>query len=348
MGQFDYSGVLAGLMVPKVVSALGDVREHRGRQGLYETARPGELETLREVAMVQSVGASNRIENISTTDRRLRELVSERTEPRNRDEREIAGYRYVLDLIHRSHDDIPVTPGVILQLHRDLYRYQDASFAGRWKDADNRIAERLPTGELVTRFTPTSAAATPHAVARICEEYARQIELGEYDPLLASLVFAFDFVSIHPFNDGNGRMSRLLTLLLLYRSGYGVGKYVSIEAEIERSKETYYEALRDSSAGWGEGVSDYAPFVTYMLGVVRACYAELDERMGALSSPGGGEARLRRYFESLAGSASKREIMDANPSMSQKTVERALQALQGDGTIEKVGAARATRYRRRG
>ena len=348
MGQFDYSGVLAGLMVPKVVSALGDVREHRGRQGLYETARLGELETLREVAMVQSVGASNRIENISTTDRRLRELVSERTEPRNRDEREIAGYRYVLDLIHRSHDDIPVTPGVILQLHRDLYRYQDASFAGRWKDADNRIAERLPTGELVTRFTPTSAAATPYAVARICEEYVRQIELGEYDPLLASLVFAFDFVSIHPFNDGNGRMSRLLTLLLLYRSGYEVGKYVSIEAEIERSKETYYEALRDSSAGRGEGVSDYAPFVTYMLGVVRACYAELDERMGALSSPGGGEARLRRYFEGLAGSASKREIMDANPSMSQKTVERALQALQGDGTIEKVGAARATRYRRRG
>lgn len=346
MGQFDYSGVLAGLMVPKVVSALGDVREHRGRQGLYEAARPGELETLREVAMVQSVGASNRIENISTTDRRLRELVSERTEPRNRDEREIAGYRYVLDLIHRSHDDIPVTPGVILQLHRDLYRYQDASFAGRWKEADNRIAERLPTGELVTRFTPTSAAATPHAVARMCEEYVRQIELGEYDPLLASLVFAFDFVSIHPFNDGNGRMSRLVTLLLMYRSGYDVGKYVSIEREIERTKETYYEALAASSHGWREGDNDYTPFITYMLGIIGACYRELADRFSLVGAPASNEDAVRAFFDKQLGTATKREILDANPGMSQRTLERILSKLQQEGVIEKVGAARSTAYRR--
>ena len=155
--------------------------------------------------------------------------MAEKTTPRNRDEREIAGYRYVLDMIHESHDTIPVTPNVILQLHRDLYRFSDDSFAGKWKDSDNIIAERLPGGRTVARFTPTSAAGTPAAVERICSEYSIQISKETYDPLLISLAFVFDFVSIHPFNDGNGRMSRLLTLLLLYRSGYTVGKYISIE-----------------------------------------------------------------------------------------------------------------------
>lgn len=344
--QFDYDRKLSRLMLPEVVAALGNVREHRGRQSLYVATKPDVLDRLCEVAKIQSTGASNRIENISTTDERLRQLMQQRVEPRNRDEREIAGYRYVLDTIHESHDDIPVTPGVILQFHRDLYRYLDASFAGRWKDADNAIAERLPTGELVTRFTPTPAAATPAAVQEICDAYGREIERGVYDPLLVSLVFVFDFVSIHPFSDGNGRMSRLMTLLLLYRNGYTVGKYISIEAEIERTKGTYYEALAASSAGWDRGESDYAPFVTYMLGVIGACYAALDERFSLLSSGGSSEDALRGYFDSLVASASKREVMDANPTISQRTVERVLQRLQAEGYIEKVGAARATRYRR--
>ena len=266
--QFDYSKKLSRLMSPEIMSALGNVREHRGRQSLYIATTPDILNSLEEVARIQSTGASNRIENISTTDKRLRELVEQKIEPRNRDEREISGYRYVLDMIHEPHGDIPVTPGVILQFHRDLYRYLDVSFAGRWKDTDNTIAERLPSGELVTRFAPTPSAATPGAVQEICDAYASEIKKGIYDPLLVSLVFVFDFVSIHPFNDGNGRMSRLLTLLLLYQNGYTVGKYVSIEAEIEKSKETYYEVLRASSTGWSEGKNDYTPFVTYLLGVI--------------------------------------------------------------------------------
>lgn len=175
--------------------------------------------------------------------------------------------------------------------------------------------------------------------------YHRQIK-NLYDPLLLSFVFVFDFVSIHPFNDGNGRMSRLMTLLLLYRNGYTVGKYVSIEAEIERTKETYYEALATSSIGWNEDASDYTPFVTYMLGVIGACYATLDQRFALLSSRGSNEDALREYFDSLVTSVSKREIMDANPTMSQRTVERILQKLQAEGYIAKVGAARATRYRK--
>ncbi len=346
MAQFDYNKKLSRLMSPEVMAALGNVREHRGRQSLYIATKPDILESLCDVAKIQSTGASNRIENISTSNTRLRELMEQKAEPRNRDEREIAGYRYVLDMIHENHDDIPVTPGVILQFHRDLYRYLDASFAGKWKDADNAIAERLPNGELVTRFTPTPAASTPAAIQEICDAYASEIQKGVYDPLLVSLVFVFDFVSIHPFNDGNGRMSRLMTLLLLYRNGYTVGKYVSIEAEIEKTKETYYEALAASSIGWSEGEGDYTPFVTYMLGVIGACYATLDERFSLLSSSRSNEDEVRKYFDSLATSASKREIMDANPTMSQRTVERILQKLQAEGLIEKVGAARATRYRK--
>ena len=344
--QFDYDKKLSQLMTPEIMAALGNVREHRGKQFLYTATKPDILDRLCDVAKIQSTRASNRIENISTTDTRLRELMEQKVEPRNRDEREIAGYRYVLDMIHESHDDIPVTPGVILQLHRDLYRYLDVSFAGRWKDADNAIAERLPTGEFVTRFAPTPAAATPAAIQEVCDSYADEIRRGLYDPLLVSIVFVFDFVSIHPFNDGNGRMSRLMTLLLLCRNGYTVGKYVSIEAEIEKTKETYYEALAASSVGWGKGEGDYAPFVTYMLGVIGACYATLDERFALLSSSGSNEDTLREYFDSLVASVSKREIMDANPTMSQRTVERILQKLQAEGYIEKVGAARATRYRR--
>ena len=346
MAQFEYGKVLDSLMTPEVVSALGCVREHRGRQELYKSLQPAMLERLCEVAKIQSTGASNRIENISTSEVRLRELMQRKVEPANRDEREIAGYRYVLDMIHESHDSIPVTPGVILQLHRDLYRFCDVSFAGRWKDPDNVIAERAADGRLVARFVPTSAAATPGAIERICKEYSRWSKNGTYDPLLTSLVFVFDFVSIHLFSDGNGRMSRLLTLLLTYRSGYDVGKYVSIEAEIERTKATYYEALAASSAGWADGEADYASFATYMLGVMAACYAELDTRVAVLASGGKGEAILRAYFERLVGAATKRKILDDNPTLSRRTVERVLQKLQAEGSIEKVGAARATAYRR--
>ena len=353
MTQFDYNRALSSLMTPEVVSALGNIREHKGKTSLLSIAHPDRFVALVEVAKIQSTSASNRIENISTSDKRLRELILEKAEPRNRDEREIAGYRYVLDLIHESHDDIPITPGVILQLHRELYRYSGDSHAGTWKDSDNVITERTAQGELVARFVPTPAVMTPDAVEAICEEYRNQMDVGTYDPLLVSLVFAFDFVSIHPFNDGNGCMSRLLTLLLMYRSGYNVGKYVSIEREIERTKESYYEALAVSSQGWRKGKSDYAPFVTYMLGIIKvmtrfvnACYRELANRLPLVGAPADNEEAIRAFFDRLIGSATKREILDANPRMSQRTLERILSKLQQEGIIEKVGAARSTAYRR--
>jgi Fic family protein len=348
MVQFDYDKILASLVTPEIMRAVDNLLEHKGRQNLYEATRKDILESLVEVAKIQSTDGSNRIENISTSDKRLRELADASTAPHNRDEREIMGYRYVLDMVHENHDFIPVTPGVILQLHRDLYRYEAAAFAGKWKDSDNVIAERTDAGQLVARFKPTPAALTPDAVGAICAEYSRQLEKGLYNPVLVALIFVFDFVCIHPFNDGNGRMSRLLTLLLLYRSGYTVGKFVSIEKEIERTKQTYYEALAAASVGWEAGAADYSPFVTYMLGVLTACYAELDCRVLALTASDGKEAALRAYLERTVAPVTKREIMDANPNISQRTVERVLSRLQQEGTIEKVGAARSTAYRWRG
>lgn len=347
MAQLEYEKTLDMLMIPEVVSALGDIRELKGKTASLSALNPETFSALVEVAKIQSTGASNRIENISTSDKRLRELMTNKTDPKNRDEREIAGYRYVLDEIHESHDNIPVTPNVILQLHRDLYRFSGDSHAGKWKDSDNVIAERTAEGELVARFIPTSSAGTPAAVERICREYSRQIDDGTYDPLLVSLVFVFDFVSIHPFNDGNGRMSRLLTLLLMYQNGYDVGKYVSIEKEIENSKESYYEALSASSTGWQNGGNDYVPFVTYMLGIVTACYRELESRFSVVALPAGNEESIRVFFDRLIGTATKREIMDVNPNMSQRTLERILAKLQDEGVVEKVGAARSTAYRRR-
>ena len=344
MRAFDYERELSRLMVPEVVNALSAIHAFRARQELRMELRPVELEGLREIARIQSAGASNSLENIRTSNARLRELVQMRVQPRNRDEREIAGYRAVLDLIHESHAHIDVTPNVILKLHRDLYRYVDVSFGGHWKDTDNVIAETGPDGALVTRFVPTSALETPDAMTDLCSAYARTVKEGRFDALLASALLTFDFVSIHPFNDGNGRMSRLLMLLALYRVGYDVGRHVSVEHEIERTKETYCEALAASSAGWHEGKNDYLPYVTYFLGVVLACYRELDERMAALSA-GSPEEAVRTFFTSRLESASRREITEALPTISSRTLDRVLSRLQATGELEKVGAARATRYR---
>lgn len=344
MDQFNYEKILPTLMTPEIMNAIAGIHEYRGKQDLYLVTEPEIMDKLCEVARIQSTKSSNSIENIGTSDRRLRELMAEKVEPINRDEREIAGYRYVLDMIHDRHQHIGVTPNVILQLHRDLYRYLNAGFAGRWKDSDNVITEMSALGERVTRFVPTSAAATPHAVEQLCRAYAAAIDARRYDPLLIGALFTFDFVSIHPFTDGNGRMSRLLTLLLLYRSNYVVGKYVSVEQEIERTKETYYEALKASSAGWSSGESDYIPFVTYLLGVVNSSYKTLSERVQAMSGPQSSEQRMQSLLAGSSVPMTKLEIMDANPDLSQKTIERALQKLQAEGSVEKIGAARATAY----
>ena len=342
--QFDYSVSLPSICTPIIMDAVVAIHEYRGKQDLYQALKPEPFEKLAAVARVQSIGSSNKIEGIETTDARLEALAAEKAAPRNRNEREIAGYRYVLDLIHKRHDYMPVTPNVILQLHRDLYRYEKAAFAGKWKDSDNAIVERLPTGELRTRFVPTSAAATPGAIESLCGTYNEAIEQRVFSPLLCIAQFVFDFVSIHPFTDGNGRMSRLLMLLLLYQNGYSAGKYLSLEREIERTKQTYYEVLQESSLGWAARENNYLPFVTYFLGVVFSCYRELDERLSIADGSNSNEKAVARALMKAIVPISKRQVEELCPTLGARTIERTLQKMVKEGTVKKVGAARATRY----
>lgn len=342
--EFDYNASLPSLCTPVTMGAVAAIHEYKGKQELYQSLKPEPFEKLAAVARVQSIGSSNKIEGISTTDARLEALAAEKVAPRNRNEREIAGYRYVLDLIHECHDGMSVTPNVILQLHRDLYRYEKLSFAGKWKDSDNAIVERMSDGSLRTRFVPTSAVATPGAIASLCKTYSKAIERGVFSPLLCVAQFVFDFVSIHPFSDGNGRMSRLLMLLLLYQNGYLAGKYISLEREIERTKQTYYEVLQESSTGWADRENNYLPFVTYFLGIVFSCYRELDERLSIADDSSSSEEAVARALTKAIIPISKRQVEELCPTLGARTIERTLQKMVKEGTVKKVGAARATCY----
>lgn len=342
--NFDYSISLSSICTPVTMGAVAAIHEYKGKQELYQALKPESFEKLAAVARVQSIGSSNKIEGIETTDARLEALAAGEVEPRNRNECEIAGYRYVLDLIHERYAHIPVTPNVILQLHRDLYGMEEVSFAGRWKDSDNAIVERLPDGRLRTRFEPTSAAATPEAVESLCQTYNESIRQGVFNPLLCVAQFVFDFVSIHPFVDGNGRMSRLLMLLLLYQNGYLVGKYISLEGKIERTKQTYYEVLQNSSAGWATRENDYLPFVAYFLGIVLSCYRGLDEKLSIINTSIGNEGLIRDCLTNAIVPISKREIERSCPTLSTRTIERTLQKMVKEGAVLKIGAARATCY----
>ncbi|MBT1177737.1 Fic family protein [Bifidobacterium callimiconis] len=362
MKEFDYIQAATTLLTPQTTSLLTAIHEAKGRQSVTAAIRPDVLDTLTTVARIQSTDASNRIEGISTSDKRLGELVMEKVTPRNRAEEEIAGYRDVLATIHESHDYIPLTPSVILQLHRDLFRHTAPTFGGHFKDGDNVIVERDANGNRTIRFAPPNALITPELVDRACTAYAEALHEGHTDPLLAIAMFIFDFTCIHPFNDGNGRMSRLLTLLLLYRSGYMVGKYISLEHLIEQSKDTYYEALAASTRGWNDNDNDYAPFVNYLLGVILRACKEFDERVGTLlngASNGHGngtptrtgtptkEQRIAALLDRTLSPISKADIRAQLPDISVSTIERTLKSLLDAGEILKIGAGRNTRYVRK-
>lgn len=344
MRTFDYRTVPPELLTPEVMNLVSAIHEYRGRERHYGTARPEQLRALRDVARIQSTGASNRIEGIYTPGDRLRMVVEGRSEPHDREEAQIAGYRDVLDTIHQSHEYMDVTPGVILQLHRDLYRSTGLSIGGRWKDSDNAIVEVGLGGARKTRFLPPPAREVPEAMQRLCDAHA-QSHAGNADPLLIACMFAFDFACIHPFNDGNGRMSRLLTLLLLYKAGYGVGAYVSLEGRIEQTKDGYYDALARSSVGWGDGTNDYAPIVTYLLGCIVACYRTLDERLALAGTRGATKAdRVWAVFQAKLGKVTKDDIRNECPDVSVRTIERTLADLSRRGLIRKVDAGPATGY----
>ena len=344
MPRFDYGDPL-NLLTPAIVKKVATLREYKGKQALYLEARPDVLEKLCTSAKIRSADASNRIEGISTTDKRLKDLLVEKGEPVTRAERDIAGYRDVLALVHESYEHIQITPNVILQMHAMLHRYSGYAFAGRWKDGDNTIVERDADGVERVRFRPLPAVAVPGAMEELCSSYAAGIASETVDPLILVARFVFDFVSIHPFTDGNGRMSRLLTLLLLYQNGYLAGKYLSIEDEINRTRDSYYEALAASSEGWGYGEADYAPFISYLLGIEIAVYADFESRVSGLL--GGSKSKAERVEECLEnslGPIKKSDIVRECPDISVTTIERVLKKLLDDGKIEKTGSGRSTAY----
>lgn len=343
--SFDYITSPEKLLTPEIVQMVGSIHEHKGKQELFLEANTDELKTLLEVALIQSTGASNRIEGIFTSDKRLEELVSQKAEPRNRPEQEIAGYREVLATIHESYEYITPRPNIILQLHRDLYSYSKGATGGSYKNSDNVIAETNAEGHQETRFVPVPAFQTAEAMDELCTRFLEAWETDRIDKLVLVPMFILDFLCLHPFNDGNGRMSRLLTILLFYKAGYIVGKYVSMEMLIEKTKETYYEALQASSAGWHECKNSYEPFVKYYLGIMLKAYNEFESRVEhlkhrSLSKP----ERIKTVIDKKVGKITKKEIMEICPDISKVTVERTLTELVKSGYIAKVGAGPSTGY----
>ena len=345
MRAFDFRATASSLLNNDIVNLLGYIHECKGKQNLFIEAKADVLSHLLEIAKIQSTEASNRIEGIYTSDDRIQALVKEKSAPRNRNENEIAGYRDVLATIHENYDYIPPRSGVILQLHRDLDQYSGMGNGGHFKNTDNIIEEVTEDGQRRVRFRPASAFETPDLVEDLCNQYLREVDRGEIDPLLLIPIFVLDFLCIHPFNDGNGRMSRLLTLLLLYRAGYIVGKYISIEMLIEKTKDTYYDALQASSVGWHEGKNDYMPFVCYTLGVIKNAYKTFSERVEHLATKGISKPeRVRQFIENKLGKVTKKDIMDACPDISATTIEKTLGDLVKSGTIIKIGNGRGTGY----
>ena len=345
MKSYDYESIPKSLLTPDIVGMLTSIHEHKGKQELYIDAHADTLNMLMEIAKVQSTGASNRIEGIRTSDKRLYELVREKATPRNRSEQEIAGYRDVLTTIHESYDYIYPRSNIILQLHKQLYSFAGTSIGGSYKNADNYITETDVEGNETIRFTPVPAYLTANAMDTLCDSFTKSIEKNEHDPLLLIPMFVLDFLCIHPFNDGNGRMSRLLTLLLYYRAGYIVGKYISLEKLIENTKDTYYEVLQDSSTGWHDNTSDYAPFVRYYLGIVQRAYHEFEERIVYMQHRGLTKPdRIKAVIDRKIGKITKKDIIEACPDISRVTIERTLTSLVKNGYLVKTGGGRSSAY----
>ena len=345
MKDYRFKAKYNKLLSPDIVALLSKIHEYKGQQTLFIEAKADVLTQLVDIAKIQSTEASNRIEGIITTDERLKRIVRDKTMPKTRSEKEIAGYRDVISIIHESHDYIPPKPSIILQLHRDLYKFSGKSIGGSYKSSDNVIAEEQPNGTRIVRFEPVPAWETAEAIKNLCDEYELAISDAEMDPLVLIPIFVLDFLCIHPFNDGNGRMSRLLTLLLLYRAGYNVGKYISIEKLISDSKETYYEVLQESSYNWHENKNDYAPFVRYMLGIIVAAYRDFSARVEILANKKLSKPdRVRAIIKDHLGQITKSEIMEKCPDISQVTVQRALNDLLKNNDIIKIGGGRYTKY----
>lgn len=346
MRTFNYSLIKENKWDSELLGLIAAIYKEAGKQEMYLKQKPQELEKLVEIAKIQSTEASNAIEGIVTTNTRIRQLMEDKTTPRNRDEKEIAGYRDVLGIIHESFDAIPITQNYILQLHKILFSHLGNPAAGKTKTVQNYISATFPDGHTETLFIPLAPYETPEALDRICEEYNRVIGNAELEPLIAIPVFIHDFLCIHPFNDGNGRMSRLLTTLLLYRSGFYVGKYISLEAKIAKHKDLYYDALSASQNGWHEGSDDPVPFIKYLLGTILAAYRDFEDRFALVEVKRSALDMVRLATQYKIGRFTKQDIRELCPSLSISSIEGSLRKLVDNGEIKREGNGKNTFYYR--
>lgn len=344
MRDFNYSKIKEQKWDSEVLAYIAAIYKEAGKQELYLKQRPEELEKLVDVAKIQSTEASNAIEGIITTNTRIKQLVEEKTTPRNRDEQEIAGYRDVLNTIHESFDAIPITRNYILQLHKIMYSHMNNPMGGRTKNVQNYISATYPDGHSETLFIPMSPFETPEALDRICAEYNRVIGNFEVEPLIVIPVFIHDFLCIHPFNDGNGRMSRLLTTLLLYQNGFYVGKYISLEAVIMKKKDLYYDALQRSQNDWHNGKEDSVPFIKYILSTILNAYKEFEDRFTVVEDKLPAVEMVKKAVELKIGKFNKQDIRELCPSLSVSSVEGALRKLVASGELKREGKGKATFY----
>ena len=344
MRAFNYSKINEQKWDSELLGLIAAIYKEAGKQEMYLKQRPEELEKLVEIAKIQSTESSNAIEGIVTTNTRIKQLVEDKTMPRTRDEQEIAGYRDVLNIIHENFDAIPITPNYILQLHKILYSHMNNPNAGRTKSVQNYISASYPDGTTRTLFTPLDPFETPEALESICNEFNRVIGNNELEPLIAIPVFIHDFLCIHPFNDGNGRMSRLLTTLLLYRSGFYVGKYISLEAKIAKNKDIYYNALGDAQHGWHEEHEDAVPFIKYLLGTILSAYRDFEDRFALVETKLPALETVRLATQKKIGRFSKQDIRELCPSLSVSSIEGALRKLVDLGEIKREGNGKNIRY----
>lgn len=344
MKIFDFNRLNDFKWDNEVISLIAQIHEHKGKQSLFLKQKPQVLDQLVEIAKIQSTESSNKIEGIVTTSTRIKQLVNDKTAPRNRDEEEILGYRNALNIIHENFEYIPLTPNYILQLHHELYKTTSKTIGGKFKNVQNYISAKYPDGREEILFTPLEPLETLDAVRNLCDEFNKCVDNDSVEALLLIPTFIIDFVCIHPFSDGNGRMSRLLTTLLLYRLGYHVGKYISIEKLIEKTKDGYYDALSKADKGWHDNNNDPTPFIKYLLRTILTAYREFEERMSLVDTKQSSYEYVKDTINTILGKFKKSELLDKCPSIAKSTLEAALKKLVEDGFIKKVGVGKSTYY----
>jgi len=331
-----------------ILQTIRRIAEYKGKQDLYKEQSPQILETLRQAAIIQSTESSNRLEGITAPLERIRDLVAQKTTPRNRSEQEIAGYRDVLNTIHANHADIPFTAGVVLQSHRDLYQFNPGQ-GGNWKPTDNEITEIQSNGTKVVRFYPVPAHMTPDAMETLHKQFAELWQSGKIEPLLLIPTYILDFLCIHPFLDGNGRMARLLTLLLLYKAGYEVGRYISLEQMVEQTKESYYDTLYASSQRWHEAEHAILPWWEYFMGVMLfGSYQEFERRVGLVTASRGSKtAMILDAIEHFMSDFTIRDLQERCPQVGIDLIRRILREQRNAGKLECLGRGPNASWRNR-